>query len=213
MQPRLGRQAERACRAVADEEEAVTATIPSKAADILIIVKFGLRRPGFDLHPGRFSDCGLAEDQVHVRLILAQNTAALPPAARKNQIDQSLKISPVELPDHAKANFAHFDLERGRLRMERVRFITNATQQIIGVLDGADRHLIAGGTGEARKSARLTQHEVAKRLHKPQSFIAKYEGGERRIDVVEFVTVCQAIGADPAKLLKALIKAIGGASD
>jgi transcriptional regulator with XRE-family HTH domain len=66
---------------------------------------------------------------------------------------------------------------------------------------------------EARKSARLTQHEVAKRLHKPQSFIAKYEGGERRIDVVEFVTVCHAIGADPAKLLKALIKAIGGASD
>jgi hypothetical protein len=111
------------------------------------------------------------------------------------------------------ADFAHLDLERGRLRMERVRFITNATQQIIGVLDGADRHLIAGGTGEARKSARLTQHEVAKRLHKPQSFIAKYEGGERRIDVVEFVTVCQAIGADPAKLLKALIKAIGGASD
>jgi transcriptional regulator with XRE-family HTH domain len=66
---------------------------------------------------------------------------------------------------------------------------------------------------EARKSARLTQHELAKRLHKPQSFVAKYEGGERRIDVVEFVTVCQAIGADPAKLLKALIKAIGGASD
>jgi predicted transcriptional regulator len=50
----------------------------------------------------------------------------------------------------------------------------------------------------------VTQHELAKRLHKPQSFVAKYEGGERRIDVVEFVTVCQAIGADPA---------IGGASD
>ena len=66
---------------------------------------------------------------------------------------------------------------------------------------------------KARKSARLTQHEVAKRLHKPQSFIAKYEGGERRIDVVEFVTVCQAIETDPVKLLKALIKAIGGASD
>ncbi len=66
---------------------------------------------------------------------------------------------------------------------------------------------------EARKSARLTQHEVAKRLHKPQSFVAKYEGGERRNDVVEFVTVCQAIGADPVKLLKALIKVIGGASE
>src|ERR1700730_13564017 len=98
MQPRLRRQAERACSAVADEEEAVAATIPSKAADI--IVKFDLRRPGFDLHPGRLSDCRLSEDQVDVRLVLAQHTAALPPAARKNQIDQGLKISPIEPTDH-----------------------------------------------------------------------------------------------------------------
>jgi transcriptional regulator with XRE-family HTH domain len=59
---------------------------------------------------------------------------------------------------------------------------------------------------KARKAASLTQHELARRLDKPQSFIAKYEGGERRIDVVEFVTICRAIGADPAKLLKALLK-------
>jgi hypothetical protein len=39
--------------------------------------------------------------------------------------------------------------------------------------------------------------------------VAKYEGGERCIDVVEFLTVCQAIGADSAKLLKALKNAIG----
>jgi transcriptional regulator with XRE-family HTH domain len=59
---------------------------------------------------------------------------------------------------------------------------------------------------KARKSAGLTQHELAKRLHKPQSFVAKYEGGERRIDVVEFVTICEAIGVNPANLLKALLK-------
>jgi transcriptional regulator with XRE-family HTH domain len=59
---------------------------------------------------------------------------------------------------------------------------------------------------KARKSAGLTQQEVAKRLRKPQSFVAKYEGGERRVDVVEFVTICRAIGADPAKLIKALLK-------
>ena len=47
---------------------------------------------------------------------------------------------------------------------------------------------------KARKAAGLTQRELADRLHKPQSFVAKYEGGERRIDVVEFLTVCQAIG-------------------
>ena len=61
---------------------------------------------------------------------------------------------------------------------------------------------------KARKTAGLTQHELAKRLHKPQSFVAKYEGGERRIDVVEFVTICQAIGADSAKILKILKNAI-----
>jgi hypothetical protein len=43
--------------------------------------------------------------------------------------------------------------ECGRLRMDRGRFITNATQQIIGVLDGADRHLIAGGAGQRRAQA------------------------------------------------------------
>jgi transcriptional regulator with XRE-family HTH domain len=62
----------------------------------------------------------------------------------------------------------------------------------------------------ARKTAGLTQHQLAKRLHRPQSFVAKYEGGERRVDVVEFVTVCQAIGADPTKIVKALAKAMGG---
>ncbi|MFC4172291.1 helix-turn-helix domain-containing protein [Microvirga sp. GCM10011540] len=56
---------------------------------------------------------------------------------------------------------------------------------------------------EARKKASLTQVEVAERLGKPQSFVAKYEGGERRLDVVEFVAVARALGADPASLLLA----------
>jgi predicted transcriptional regulator len=60
---------------------------------------------------------------------------------------------------------------------------------------------------KARKTADLTQHELAKRLRRPQSFVAKYEGGERRI-VVEFVTICQAIGADPAKILRTLRNSI-----
>ena len=61
---------------------------------------------------------------------------------------------------------------------------------------------------ETRKNAGLTQHELAKRLKKPQSFIAKYEGGERRIDVVEFITICRAIAADPIKLLKTLAETV-----
>ena len=34
----------------------------------------------------------------------------------------------------------------------------------------------------ARRKAGLTQHEVAERLGRPQSFVAKVEGGERRLD-------------------------------
>jgi len=54
----------------------------------------------------------------------------------------------------------------------------------------------------ARQGAGLRQQRLAKRLGKPQSFIAKYEGGERRIDVVEFVAIARALGADPLKLFR-----------
>ena len=61
----------------------------------------------------------------------------------------------------------------------------------------------------ARKKAGLSQHKLAGRLGKPQSFVAKYKGGERRLDVVEFVTIVQAIGADPVRLLRAFLREIG----
>jgi len=57
----------------------------------------------------------------------------------------------------------------------------------------------------ARRKAGLTQHEVAERLGRPQSFVAKVEGGERRLDVVEFVDLVRALGADPVKLLRKLV--------
>jgi hypothetical protein len=40
---------------------------------------------------------------------------------------------------------------------------------------------------------------------KPQSFIAKYEGGERRIDLIEFIEIARALGADPIKLFREFI--------
>jgi len=52
---------------------------------------------------------------------------------------------------------------------------------------------------KARKAAGLTQHALALRLRKPQSFVAKYEGGERRLDVVEFIAIARALGADPSR--------------
>jgi transcriptional regulator with XRE-family HTH domain len=60
-----------------------------------------------------------------------------------------------------------------------------------------------------RKKRGLTQTEVAEMLGRPQSFVAKYERGERRLDVLEFIVVAKAIGADPIKMLKAVIEAGG----
>jgi transcriptional regulator with XRE-family HTH domain len=57
----------------------------------------------------------------------------------------------------------------------------------------------------ARNAAGLTQHALALRLKKPQSFVAKYEGGERRLDVVEFIAICRALGADPLRLMATLV--------
>ncbi len=54
----------------------------------------------------------------------------------------------------------------------------------------------------ARKAAGLTQQQVADRLDKPQSFVAKYEGGERRLDVVEFATIAKVLKADPASAIR-----------
>jgi transcriptional regulator with XRE-family HTH domain len=57
----------------------------------------------------------------------------------------------------------------------------------------------------ARRKAGFTQQEVAIRLKRPQSFVAKYEGGERRLDVIEFIAVSKVLQSDPVKLLRALL--------
>jgi transcriptional regulator with XRE-family HTH domain len=44
---------------------------------------------------------------------------------------------------------------------------------------------------EARESANLTQLQVAKKLNKHPPHISKIESGERRIDIVELIELCQ----------------------
>lgn len=55
---------------------------------------------------------------------------------------------------------------------------------------------------QARKKAGLTQHELACRLGKPQSFVSKYERRERRIDAVELVLIAHALGFDPCRVIR-----------
>ncbi len=54
---------------------------------------------------------------------------------------------------------------------------------------------------QLRLEAGLRQVELAKLLKKPQSYVSKYESGERRLDFIEVRDVCAAIGTSMAELL------------
>lgn len=67
-----------------------------------------------------------------------------------------------------------------------------------------DYQRLLGQLVAARKRSGVTQQELAKRLRRPQSFVSKFENGERRLDVVEFVKIARLMGVEPNKLLKAI---------
>lgn len=53
----------------------------------------------------------------------------------------------------------------------------------------------------------FTQTELAEKMNRPQSFVAKVEVGERRLDVVEFVEYADALGTSPTGLLQMVLDA------
>nr|WP_318383753.1 helix-turn-helix transcriptional regulator [uncultured Enterobacter sp.] len=57
---------------------------------------------------------------------------------------------------------------------------------------------------QARKDRGMTQAKLAEALGRPQSFIAKVENGERRLDVVEFVHLARLLGIKPEDVLQTI---------
>lgn len=55
---------------------------------------------------------------------------------------------------------------------------------------------------EARIKQNITQEKLAQALNRPQSFIAKVESGERRLDVVEFVLLARLLSINPETVIK-----------
>ena len=47
---------------------------------------------------------------------------------------------------------------------------------------------------ESRIAKNLTQATLASKLGLPQSYVSKYESGERRLDFVETVLICESLG-------------------
>ena len=59
-----------------------------------------------------------------------------------------------------------------------------------------------------RNAAGLTQQAVADQLGKHQSYVAKVEGLERRVEIVELLQLAKAIGFDPMPVLRTAWTAI-----
>ncbi len=61
----------------------------------------------------------------------------------------------------------------------------------------------------ARRRANDTQHELAARLGKPQSFVSEYEHGQRRVDVVELLVISRGLKVDALDLFAEIAKTVG----
>lgn len=74
------------------------------------------------------------------------------------------------------------------------------------MLDSADRYSkFRKMLVTARKECGLTQSDVAAELQQPQSFVSKYETGERRLDLLEFMQVAATLRLDVASFIAELL--------
>lgn len=72
----------------------------------------------------------------------------------------------------------------------------------------AQRSRLVSLLREIRIEAGLTQMELAERIERDQTFVSKYESGQRRLDVLELREICQAVGITLEEFVKRLEKAL-----
>lgn len=63
-----------------------------------------------------------------------------------------------------------------------------------------------------RQKAGLSQKELAARLGRPQSFISKYESGERRLEILELRQICLCLGITLADFVDQLEASLANAN-
>lgn len=64
-----------------------------------------------------------------------------------------------------------------------------------------DYQLFISALKDARVGADVTQQELADRINNTQTFISKVERGERRLDLVETIEICEALGINPSAFI------------
>lgn len=58
----------------------------------------------------------------------------------------------------------------------------------------------------ARQEKSMTMRDFAKQLSLPHTYIGKTENAERRLDVIEFIDYCKALGVDPVALFEKIVE-------
>ena len=105
----------------------------------------------------------------------------------------------------------HIDMDAFYASVELLRYPDLKGQPV--VIGGRSVHhpaymALLNGLVAARRGVGMHQAELARVLGRPQSFVSKFENGERRLDVVEFLAVCRVLSADPALILEDVLAAL-----
>ena len=74
--------------------------------------------------------------------------------------------------------------------------------------EDADERTLLALLRAARREAGMRQVDLADRLRRPQSYVSKYESGERRLDLLELRQICNALGISLEAFVRKLESAI-----
>jgi transcriptional regulator with XRE-family HTH domain len=92
------------------------------------------------------------------------------------------------------------------MRISHARQHTRITWRVKKKIYIEQRNRLTTLLREMRIAAGLTQTELAARIEKDQTFVSKYESGERRLDVLELREICEAIGVSLEEFVRRLDK-------
>lgn len=68
--------------------------------------------------------------------------------------------------------------------------------------NNSEKHNLCQLFQELRNEAGIRQVDLAERLGRPQSFVSKYESGEKTLTFLEVKEVCKALGISLTKFIK-----------
>ena len=69
-----------------------------------------------------------------------------------------------------------------------------------------EQRVVGECLASARQRAGITQRDLAAALGKPQSFVSAYENGQRRVDLLEFLAIVEALKVDPVVVFAEIVR-------